>query len=505
VLTDSETEVHYAVGSGSHGRSYLINRDGYLFQSAITWYPQKGVWDLAPGYAGRNHHFGRPITADCLFCHCNYADEVEHTLNRYRAPIFRGHAIGCERCHGPGALHVRRREGDEEVTGIDDTIVNPRHLEPALREAVCEQCHLLGQERIVRRGRKTFDYRPALPLHLFLSVFTRPPALTENNKFVGHVEQMRASRCFQGSAGKMGCTTCHDPHALPAPEQKITFYRDSCLQCHAEKGCSLPAPARREQSNEDSCIACHMPVGSADIQHITIADHRIPRRVEKATAAEPKQPVRLGPGEMPLVYFHRHLQDPRDPEVTRDLGIALMDTTELQPEPIRRAFAALGLPLLETALATDPDDIRAWDAKGKALWFQGRQQEALVAFETALTKQPDREVTLDNAANLAMVLGRPELAIGYWERAVKLDPWRWQHHYGLAAAHVRRGGWHSAAFACRQALKLNPAALEVRKLLIRCHLENGEKDQARAEFERLLGLNPPEAAELRRTFGERLK
>ena len=35
---------------------------------------------------------------------------------------FRGHGIGCERCHGPGELHVAAR-GEE-----DGTIVNPGRL-----------------------------------------------------------------------------------------------------------------------------------------------------------------------------------------------------------------------------------------------------------------------------------------------------------------------------------------------------------------------------------------
>ena len=91
-------------------------------------------------------------------------------MNRYEPPIFRGHAIGCERCHGPGELHSRRQD---LVDGRDLTIVNPRHLEPALRLAVCEQCHLLGDERVDRLGRGTFDYRPGLPITAFFAV-SRP-------------------------------------------------------------------------------------------------------------------------------------------------------------------------------------------------------------------------------------------------------------------------------------------------------------------------------------------
>src|SRR5262245_59480160 len=36
-----EAEVRYVVGSGRRGRSYLINHDGRLFQSPVSWYSQE--------------------------------------------------------------------------------------------------------------------------------------------------------------------------------------------------------------------------------------------------------------------------------------------------------------------------------------------------------------------------------------------------------------------------------------------------------------------------------
>src|SRR5207248_2480763 len=133
-----EAEVSFVLGSGTRGESYLVADDGYLFQSPISWYREKGLWDLAPSYRERNQHFDRPVIPECLFCHCNRAEPVENTLNRYREPIFRGEAIGCERCHGPGELHVRRQqESATEPGNLDDTIVNPSRLDPPLREAVC--------------------------------------------------------------------------------------------------------------------------------------------------------------------------------------------------------------------------------------------------------------------------------------------------------------------------------------------------------------------------------
>ena len=82
--------------------AYLIERDGFLFQSPITRYVRSERWDLSPGYEKKNLHFERPVLAGCLYCHGNRVENVAGTVNRYEQPIFRGYAIGCERCHGPG-------------------------------------------------------------------------------------------------------------------------------------------------------------------------------------------------------------------------------------------------------------------------------------------------------------------------------------------------------------------------------------------------------------------
>src|SRR5262249_32128900 len=152
----------FALGSGKRGRSYLIDHEGYLFQSAISWFTQTNSWNLAPGLEPHPHS-DRRLTVECLFCHCNSVEPVAVTSNHFREPIFRGcYAIGCERCHGPGELHAQlRQEGD--TPDEDTSIVNPGRLPPALREAVCQQCHLQGQIRILRRGRQPFEFRPGLP------------------------------------------------------------------------------------------------------------------------------------------------------------------------------------------------------------------------------------------------------------------------------------------------------------------------------------------------------
>ncbi len=85
IVAAVEAEVHYAVGSGRQGRSYLIDRGGYLFESPISWYSRdKGIWDLSPAYEPLFRGFQRPINTDCLFCHSNRVEPIPYTLGHYQ-------------------------------------------------------------------------------------------------------------------------------------------------------------------------------------------------------------------------------------------------------------------------------------------------------------------------------------------------------------------------------------------------------------------------------------
>jgi tetratricopeptide (TPR) repeat protein len=498
-----EAEVQFVLGSGTRGRTYLVNRDGYLFESPISWYRQAHTWDLSPGYADNNPHFTRSVNAECLFCHANEADAVEHTANHYREPVFHGHAIGCERCHGPGELHVRRRQQNQSVADLDDTIVNPLRLEPALRESVCRQCHLHGEVRTLRRGLRWGDYRPGLPLELFVSVFVRPESATAN-KAIGQVEQLASSRCFRESRGdkKLGCLSCHDPHHFPERAEKAAYYRGRCLECHRETSCGLPPRLRLAKTKEDSCVACHMKrVTTSDVAHTAVVDHRIlrvPDRQQPPVAAEPGDQLW---GEYPLVPFRPDPGETTEPEAGRDLGVALVDWASSQPT--RRAYLGqLALPLLTRALKERPDDVPAWEAKGYALWIPGREEEALAAFDTGLDKAPHCENALYGAALIAADLGRTDDAIAYWKSAIDVNPWNWQYHDELAKLYAGRRRWQAAAVRCRSALALNPPSWDTRKLLVRCYLRLGQQGRARAELDTLVGLGPPDPDALRRWFDE---
>jgi tetratricopeptide (TPR) repeat protein len=507
VLTEIRMPAAFVVGSGTRGRSYLLNRDGYLFQSPLSWFSQKNAWDLSPTFE-TFYPPERVVEGSCLFCHSNQVEAVEHTRNRYEAPIFRGHAIGCERCHGPGELHEK---DPGKIDGIDHSIVNPRHLDTARREAVCQQCHLQGVVRFERRGRKTFDYRPGLPLDAFWAVFVLPPGSPELQRAVGQVEQMYSSRCFKASNGAMGCVSCHDPHALPAPAQKAEYYRERCLKCHQANDCSEKPEVRQRKA--DYCAACHMTTfKSSNIAHTAVTDHRILRQSDNAEPApHPPSPSPLPPrgrgegeggprtDEVPLVSFFPRESDPHDPNAIRDLGVGLIYLAK-QPGPLRERLAPKALPLLEKALQAKPVDPVGWEAKAWALAVQDRRQEGLAAFESALEQAPERELTLDLAARVAAADGDAERSIVYLRRAVAVNPWVWEYHFNLSKLLTGRREWPAALEECRAALRLSPSSIETRMLLITCCLHAGREEEARAEFQTLLALRPKDGDRLRAWF-----
>jgi tetratricopeptide (TPR) repeat protein len=503
VITEHEDEIHFVLGSGGQGRSYLINRDGYLFQSPISWFSQEKTWDLSPGF--REHLLsGRIIRAACLVCHSNRALPIKDTENRFEPPIFDGYAIGCERCHGPGELHVQRRQSAEVVEDMDDTIVNPARLEPALREAVCQQCHLLGSARIQRRQRDVFDYRPGLPLFLFRAVFVSAREITDTHQAVGHVDQMYASRCFQASKGKLGCISCHDPHSEPPLEEKAKFYRNRCLQCHREaptdrrlaRHCAVPEASRREKSKEDSCIQCHMArFPNAEIGHTASTDHRILRKPDKGANHSPEAK------ESRLVNFYQNLLDPQDREAERDLAIALVQYS-INDKDLGQRPLEMALPLLEKAIQSHADDVPAWESKATALWGLGRRLKALETIEKTLEIAPSKESVLEAAGIYAEELFHDDAAIDYWRRAIAVSPWHASYHYHLAGLLTKHKEWYEGAKECQADLDLEPTNVESRLALVRCLLGSGKREQAQREFGIAARLNPEKAERCRRWFQE---
>lgn len=427
----------YFVGSGANGRSYLTAIGGRLFQSPASYYSDRKVWDLSPGYEReRELDFDRPIPPDCLFCHAGRPRPVPFTLNTYESPPFESEAITCARCHGAPDLHL--------VRPSTDNIVNPAKLKPQLRDAVCDQCHLGGEARIMNPGRQSWDYRPGAALEDTLTVYVfDEPASAAPFKVVSHSEQLAASKCAQRSGGRMWCGSCHDPHDKPL--RPAAYYKERCQQCH-----SAASLAKHAKPAED-CAGCHMPRRRAyDGGHTAFADHQILAHPRTGNTSESV------PGKL------RSWREPSAALSARNLGLAYISVGERHqsPEHLNEGFRRL------SAVQSDfPKDPAVLTSLGAVLQRKGVPAEAARFFSRASELEP-RDAR--HRLNLAIALaesGEVSRAITTLETAISLDPSLRDAYVLLAEIYEKSGQTAMRRQTLERYLAFMPRSIVVRNLL----------------------------------------
>lgn len=276
VFTRKE-KVHYIVGSGQHTNSHITQANGYLHQMPFTYYTQKDILNLPPGFEkGNNTRFSRSLGMECISCHNAYPDHVEGSFNKFDQ-VPKG--IDCERCHGPGQAHVEAKRRGELVDvskEIDYSIVNPGKLAYDKQIDLCQRCHLQGNA-ILNDGKEWDDFKPGMNLNEVANVFM-PTLKDQKGEFVmaAHPDRLRQSQCFISSQQNsdlqaMTCISCHNPHQS-VKETQIGYFNTKCQSCHEVESvekCSSPLTTI-------NCIDCHMKKsGTVDIPHVSVTDHFI--------------------------------------------------------------------------------------------------------------------------------------------------------------------------------------------------------------------------------------
>ena len=276
-----DVAIDYIVGSGQHTNSHLFNNNGYIFQAPITFYVQKQKWDLAPGFEnGNNSRFSRILNSECISCH-NSMPTLKGNSDFEFTSIGKG--IDCERCHGPGELHVNLRKNGRGVNvkeEIDPTIVNPRKLTWERQIDLCQRCHLQGLN-VLKEGKKFTDFKPGMKLSDVFEIYL-PQYEGNNGSFdmANHSQRLQMSKCFvQGNANSLNftCITCHNPH-ISVKQTGKEVYNNACNKCHKTNKCTASENELKQAKN--NCVSCHMPQsGSEDIPHVSVHDHYIRKPV----------------------------------------------------------------------------------------------------------------------------------------------------------------------------------------------------------------------------------
>ena len=197
----------------------------------------------------------RAGVASCLDCHTTFPRAGRERIGLEAAD----RAIGCERCHGPGANHLA-----SVASGFSDVaIVNPASASPqAVTEKRCNNCHILDT-RYRQGDREKPDW--------------------VRSQGAGWAW----SRCNTESAGAFGCVTCHDAHK-GVRSTTTAQYEAKCLACHSftavqpaggaapvTQASTKPRPKVCSVDSANGCIKCHMPGVRMDSSHREFTDHYI--------------------------------------------------------------------------------------------------------------------------------------------------------------------------------------------------------------------------------------
>jgi hypothetical protein len=467
-ITRLDFPIRYLIGSGHFTRTYLIEVDGFLHESPITWYTSKRQWDTSPGYdVPRHWSFERAITADCLACHAGRAEPVGGTVHRM---AIREKAIGCENCHGPGSLHAERHRAGRRPPGEEDlTIVHPGKLSRPLLESVCAVCHLGGAAMVDLRGRHGTEFRPGRPLTDYRVTY-RFDAGGDEMTVVGHIEQLRRSACYQQSED-LTCLTCHDPHARQKPPDPVAFYRQKCLNCHDTRPCGLAPAERRKKDAADDCTACHMPRGDTELPHIAFTHHRIGRH-----GARPA-PVAGGSRELAPADDVAHL-GPADRQ--RNLGLAYLIVAG-RPENARDAdaFRERARSLLEAAFTAGLRDGVTAEALAEIYWHKDQVRLASGRWP-ASRGGLDRLLDRGRAAMYGRhALAAADLTAGDRARALLL----------MADCDMHEDNFASAAGRLQELTRMRRFAEDWR-LLALCYLKQEQPDKALEALRHALAIRP---------------
>ncbi len=194
----------------------------------------------------------------------------------------------------------------------------------------------------------------------------------------------------------------------------------------------------------------------------------------------------------------------------RDCGVCRSET-----EPgFEKLCSALPWPLLFCVLSFDRAAVyaneesvwrdtleknpQAWIAHfslAKIVGMQGKFDEAISHYETALKIKPQYPEAHSNYGGLLAALGKKEEAISHYNEALRLKPDYVEAHNNLGAALADLGKYQEAIVHYDQALKLQPENAEVHFNLANALVGMKRNDQAVASYLEAIRIKPdyPEA------------
>lgn len=501
-------KIDYIVGSGHHTNSHIMEINGYLYQMPLTWYVQQQKWDLPPGFKGANNsRFDRPIPLKCITCHNAMPEYIEGSENRY---VSVPHGIDCERCHGPGSLHIESIQSGNVVNvavETDFTIVNPAKLPVEKQFDICQGCHLQGAS-VNKPGHSFADFRPGMSLSSIENVFW-PRYADSLRQFVmaSHPDRLRQSACFQASPTAMTCITCHDPH-IPIEAMAENHYRDVCQSCHTVDKQNLVCPTEEAALGQD-CTGCHMPIsGSEDIPHVTITDHFIRSPDEELLE------VINSNAEADLIRMASLVDEsPSDVEIAQGFltyyetitnAPGFLDSASVYLRRASRAGENVDEHLIRMHfLRQEPTSVLriarnlesstdAWTAYriGESYLTQQMPRQAVIYLEQAVEAAPKHLRFMIRLGVAYSEAGRIEDALTVFNTALELNPKQADAYNNRGFAHILSNHFDRAEEDFKSAIALDPDLELAMANLASLYYNTSRPTEARPYMQRLIEMDP---------------
>jgi predicted CXXCH cytochrome family protein len=445
---DGRQQMRYFLGSGRRGRTYLFEQNGYWFEAPINWYAKKQVWDMTPHYlAAQEMPLTLPVDPGCLHCHASVASSaLPDARNHYAGEPFGQGGILCEACHGDARAHVARR-GKADLIDIDG-------LPPDRRDSVCLECHLEGQAGVDKLGKRIENFKPGDDLFDYTVYFVYRNESGSGGRATSQWEALLKSACKRVSGDKMTCTTCHDPHGSPPPEERVAFYRARCLSCHREAGF-----AEKHHPENPDCTACHMArPPSNDIAHEQVTDHWIKRRVSE--------------NRLPLVTSGDLVPVGNSEASDRDLGLAYAQMAA-------RGDRAAGERALELLLRAEHDANGARDDHelhaqlGFLEQIGGKTEDAAREYREALAADSFDALAAGDLALIEAERRNDQEAIRLWSAVMEHDPAEVKAGMNLAITECAQGKARDAETTLERLLEFSPDDQQAR--IFAARIRTGEQ------------------------------
>ncbi|MCZ6871970.1 MAG: tetratricopeptide repeat protein [bacterium] len=501
-----EIPVAWIMGSGNRARSYLFQTEwGEMFMLPIGWYSEDKHWGMSPGFEAADHPgITRQVPRMCLFCHNAFPEVPEGSdahwaVDKFPQDLPQG--TGCQRCHGPGAEHIRSALGGKEISATRDAIVNPARLSPELRDSVCFQCHMLPSASLAgsrRFGAGIYSFRPGQKLSDYMvhvDVVEQGVEPEDRFEINHHGYRLFQSSCYRESMGELACISCHDPHVKPESTAFRASVGDVCTGCHED---AADAHAPEMDLSGGACVTCHMPRRrTSDVIHVTMTDHRIARG-----------PFNLDALIAPLEKENR--------VITAVSVLDLGDPPDGSEADAYRSIAALrsgrNMQAAYRGLEQALQDVQVPDSGpyvdlATSQFNAGRYPEAEATARRLIAEGENLRPAYTVLGTSLLAQGKQDEAIRMLKRSIELQP-EPEAHFNLAAAYLGAGDYQSAEEQFDAAIMLRPYMSQPWKYKARLLAARNQQAQARDAFVRVLQLQPldlevyGELIDLLRALGE---